>query len=311
MANRNLFFIFIAGSLWGLNTSLAALATKGGYSSFEIAFYQAVLAFVLLQMAGYLMGERVKFSKGLLWSALACGALGLTLPNVLFYSAASEVPAGILSLCIATIPAFTGVIAYFLGIDTLSPRRVIAIGVGILAILILILPGFEGPSIPLNFGYVGMALLAAFFYALSFIIMSYFLRDCDFPLCFTSLIFGVSAVMLFPVTFDVDIVTRLDWNAATLGLVAVGPFIAIAHSFYVFALKSGGAVQASFATIIATTMGVLWGMIVLGEKNTINVWISLIMILGALNVLRKSTEEPQANRDVATTRTSFEEGANT
>lgn len=290
MAHRNLLFILIAGSLWGLNTSMVAVASRGGFTSFEVAFYQALLAFFLLQVAGYMMGERIKLSWGLAWSALACGILGLTLPNLLFYAAASEVPASVLSLCISTIPVFTGIMAYFLGIDTLSPRRIIAIGVGFLAILILIAPGFEGRSVPLNFGYVGMALLAAFFYALSFIIMSYFLRDCDFPLCFTSLIFGISGLVLFPVTFDVNVVERLDWNAATFGLFAVGPFIAIAHSFYVFALMRGGAVQASFATIIATTMGVFWGMIVLGESNSINVWISLAMILVALNVLRNGTE---------------------
>ena len=163
MVNKNLLFIFIAGSLWGLNTSMAALATRGGFTSFEVAFYQALLALFLLQMAGYMMGERITFSRRLVWSALGCGILGLTLPNLLFYTAALKVPAGVLSLCIASIPAFTGIMAYSLGIETLSPRRITAIGVGFLAILILIAPGFGGQSVPLNFGSVGMALLAAFF----------------------------------------------------------------------------------------------------------------------------------------------------
>lgn len=235
------------------------------------------------------MGERITMSWKLLWSALICGVLGLTLPNILFYKASSEVPVGVLSLCIATIPAFTGLMAYAFKIDNLSPRRVTAIAVGFLAIFVLAIPGFEGQAVALNFSYVGMALLAAFFYALSFIVMSYFLGDCSFPLPFTSLIFGVSALVLLPFIYDVNIISRLDWNSATFGLFAVGPFIAIAHSFYVFALIGGGAVQASFATIIATVMGVFWGMAVLGESNTINVWISLVMIIGALNVLRKAS----------------------
>lgn len=291
MPNRNLIFIVIAGSLWGLNTSMAALATGGGFSAFEVAFYQALFAFVLLQIAGHMLGERIKSSWALAWSALACGIFGLTLPNVLFYEAASKVPVAVLSLCIATIPVFTGIMAYVLRIDTLSTRRIIAMLMGFIAIVILIVPGSTGGVVPLDYLYVGMALLAALFYASSFIIMSYFLNDCDFPLCFTSLIFGVSAIILMPVAFDLDIVDRFRWNSAAFGLVAVGPFIAIAHSFYVYALKRGGAVQASFATIIATTMGMFWGIIVFNEQNTVNVWISLVLILGALNVLRKGTDK--------------------
>ena len=295
--DRNLVFIFVAGSLWGLNTAMAAIATRGGFTVFEVAFWQALLALFLLQMAGYLAGERIRPSRRLLWSALACGVLGLTLPNLLFYRAASEVPVGVLSLCIATIPAFTAVMAYFLSIDGLSMKRIMAICVGFLAIIILTAPGFEGQTDPLHYGYLGMALLAAFLYALSFIIMSFFLGECDFPLRFTSLIFGVSALVLAPIVVDANMVTQVGWNAATFGLFAVGPFIAIAHSFYVFALIGGGAIQASFATIIATIMGVLWGMIILGESNSISVWISFVMIIGALNVLRTAPATPQGRGD--------------
>ena len=129
--------------------------------------------------------------------------------------------------------------AYFLRLDGLSMKRIIAIFVGFLAIIILTAPGFEGQTDPLHYGYLGMALLAAFLYALSFIIMSFFLGECDFPLRFTSLIFGVSALVLAPIVVDANMVTQVGWNAATFGLFAVGPFIAIAHSFYVFALIGG------------------------------------------------------------------------
>ena len=52
-------------------------------------------------------------------------------------------------------------------------------------------------------------------------------------------------------------VTQVGRNAATFDLLAVGPFIVIAHSFYVFVLIGGGAIQPSVVTIIATIMGVL------------------------------------------------------
>lgn len=109
--------------------------------------------------------------------------------------------------------------------------------------------------------------------------------------------------MLLPLNFDVGVFTQISWNAATFGLIVVGPFIAIAHSFYVFALMKGGAIQASFATIIATIMGVFWGVVILAESNTINVWISLAMILGALNILRNANEgraSSNENREVVT-----------
>ena len=42
-------------------------------------------------------------------------------------------------------------------------------------------PGFEGQTDPLHYEYLGMALLALFLQALSFIIMSFFRGECDFP----------------------------------------------------------------------------------------------------------------------------------
>ncbi len=63
--------------------------------------------------------------------------------------------------------------AYFLSIDGLSMKRIMAICVGFLAIIILIAPGFEGQTDPFHYGYLGMALLALFLHALSFIIMSF------------------------------------------------------------------------------------------------------------------------------------------
>ena len=146
--NRNLVFIFVADSLLGLNTAMAAILTRGGFNAFEMAFWPALLALFLLQMAGYLAGERIRPSRWLLWSALACGVLGLTLPNLLFYRAASEVPVGVLSLCISTIPALKAVMAYFLRIDGLSMKRIIAICMGFLAIIILIAPALRGRLIP-------------------------------------------------------------------------------------------------------------------------------------------------------------------
>ena len=44
-------------------------------------------------------------------------------------------------------------------------------------------------------------------------------------------------------------------------------------------------------------MGVLWGMIILGESNSISVWISFVMIIGALNVLRTAPATPQGRDD--------------
>ena len=71
------------------------------------------------------------------------------------------------------------------------------------------------------------------------------------------MIFGVSALALVPIVADATMVTQVGRNAATFDLFAVGPFIVIAHSFYVFVLIGGGAIQPSVVTIIATIMGVL------------------------------------------------------
>ena len=101
------------GVAWGLSFSVAKLATADGTTPIGIAFWQSLLAGLLLLGYVYLRGRRLATTWPAIKLYIIVALLGTAIPSVCFYYAAARVPAGVLAITVTLVPILTyGSVSY-------------------------------------------------------------------------------------------------------------------------------------------------------------------------------------------------------
>ena len=142
MFNRLLPWIGFAymGAGWGLSFSLAKLVAMEGTTPIGIAFWQCLLAGLLL--LGYVRyrGRPMVVTRPAIRLYIIIALLGTAIPSVCFYYAASRLPAGVLAITVTLVPILTYGLALLLRSEIFSARRLTGIMFGAVAIIFLVGP---------------------------------------------------------------------------------------------------------------------------------------------------------------------------
>ncbi|MGB1870677.1 MAG: EamA family transporter, partial [Candidatus Puniceispirillaceae bacterium] len=106
MLRRYLPWIGLAymGIAWGLSFSVAKLATTDGTTPIGIAFWQSLLAGLLLLGYVHFRGRRLAMTWPAIKLYIIVALLGTAVPSVCFYYAAARVPAGVLAITVTLVP---------------------------------------------------------------------------------------------------------------------------------------------------------------------------------------------------------------
>ena len=134
------------GFMWGLSFSLGKLATDYGGVPLGISFWSAFFSGGLLYLYCMFTGRRFVLNRALIKTLCILGLLVNALPGVLFYYAASEVPAGVLSIKVSLTPIFNYASALLVSIEGLSKLRFIGLILGLASICVIVLPETSLPS---------------------------------------------------------------------------------------------------------------------------------------------------------------------
>jgi drug/metabolite transporter (DMT)-like permease len=102
-----LMILLIMGTAWGLSFSLGKIAATGGAHPFAISFWQCWTAAALLFGITVARRRPLPITPTLVGFFTVIGLLGLVIPTMLFYAAASHVAAGVLSITVALVPILT------------------------------------------------------------------------------------------------------------------------------------------------------------------------------------------------------------
>ena len=95
---------------------------------------------------------------------LVCGLLGTALPNSLSYTAYRHLPIGVMSIIIALVPMATLLLALPLGIERPDPRRLFGLGLGVVAVGLIVLPHTSLPE-PGQAAWVALPVIVSLAYA--------------------------------------------------------------------------------------------------------------------------------------------------
>jgi drug/metabolite transporter (DMT)-like permease len=281
--------LLLMGTAWGASQPLGKIAVSTGHQAFGLIFWQLVVgAIVLGAMA--LFGGPFRPGRSALRFSVIIAVIGTIIPNTTFYISVARLPAGIMSILIATVPLIAFPIALMLGADRVTPARILGLACGIAGVTLIALPTASLPD-PAMSAFLPLALIGPLCYAIE---GNYVARTGTAGMSAVQAMFLVSAVgavMVLPLTLASGqwISPARIWGSAEWALVAGSVTHALAYATYVWLAAQAGAVFATQASYIVTGTGVIWAMVLLGERFSPWVWAALAVMLAGLALVQPRT----------------------
>jgi len=286
----------LAGIVWGSSFLFMKVALTG-ISPAQVAWTRILLGTVTLGALVLLRREHLTRSLRVWGHLLVLGLTFCVIPFLLFSWAQQHVSSGVASIFNATTPIMTAIMAWLVfRVERLKALQVVGIGIGILGVIVIIAP-WQGIALDGSLVAELAILGATASYGFSFAYMRRFVSNTGMSaLAFT---FGYIAMaglvmalltpflVLTPVRLDVPIVVSL----VLLGCLGTG----IAYVWNQNTVRAWGPTRASTVTYITPVVGVILGVLILGETVTWNEPIgALVVFLGILLAQDRLRRRPRA-----------------
>ena len=284
------------GCMWGLSFSLGKLATDHGGTPLGISFWSTFFSGSLLWLYCMFIGYRFVWNWALIKTLCILGLLGSALPGLLFYYAASKVPASVLFITVTLAPIFTYALALLFRVEVFSKLRFLGLIFGLASICVIVLPETSLPSKSAAI-WVLLACLSSFFYACENIYLGIAELDDIGPLRLScGMGFTSAAFLLIPTYLTGALIETLHTSTElTLIILGLGLIGATAYACFVFTVRISGPIFASQVGYLVTVSGIIWGSVIFDETHSAWIWIAFIlMMLGLLCISPRKTftEEP-------------------
>ena len=280
----------LAGVIWGASFLFIALALEG-LSPAQVATGRTIFGALTLGLIALVTRDRLPRSKRV-WAHLALLSVTFAvIPYQLFAWAQQYVTSGVASIFNASTPIMTALIAGLaFRIEKLTREQVLGVVVGIFGVVVIV-----GPWQGIELGSGGivpyLALLGATAcYGFSLSYMRRFLADSGLSaVVFCFVMIGLAAVwmlLLTPIIGADPIALTPTVLVAIVLLGALGTGVAYAWNQNV--VRAWGPTRAATVTYISPPVGVLLGILVLGETLVWNEPVgAVLVIVGVLLAQRR------------------------
>lgn len=283
------------GAGWGLTQPLGKMAVATGHRHFGLIFWQLVVGVLVLGAIALVQRRPFPLTGADLRFALVIAVIGTIIPNSFFYYSVAHLPAGIMSILISMVPLLAFPMALALGMDRFSLLRLGGLLCGLIGVALIALPQSSLPS-PGMLAYVPLALVGPLFYAAE---SNYVARvgmaglDAVQAMLLAS---AVGAVIALPLALGSGqfIDPLLPWGRAEWALIASSALHAVVYAGYVALAARAGAVFASQTSYVVTGAGVLWAMLLLGERFSVWIWAALAVMLVGLFLVQPRAKAAEA-----------------
>jgi len=279
--------VFLLGCLWGLHFSLIKICSESGLAPAAVTFYTTLGVSALFLIISALRRQLPYFQrKHIIFYAL-CSVFGYLLAIFIELLVAQYMDAGLLTLIVSTTPLFTLVFALINKTEPVSPRRIAGVGVGCVAMGMILLPQTTISADIL--GWIGLAFLVPVSYGIYHnYVASRWPADSDtWQVASGEMI--VALLLLAPLfaTFGEPAQSPLvngdaAWRSVYWVIMIMVVFAAMEVFLYFTIIKRAGAVVVSLSNFVTIAAGVIWGMIIFGERPGLWSWVSVAVLMIAL-----------------------------
>jgi drug/metabolite transporter (DMT)-like permease len=272
---------------WGSTQALGKIAVSTGHGIFGLIFWQLAIAVAALGTIRALRGGPLRVTPRGLIMASAVALVGTLIPGTTFYISIARLPAGIMSILIATVPLLAFPIAVMLGLDRFGLRRVLGLLCGFAAMLLIALPEAALPA-GAKAAWLVVAIVGPLCYALEGNIIARWGTGGLDPLETILLASCLALVVALPLMLATGqwIDPRPPWGAPEAALVAGALVNAVMYVGYVWLTRAAGPVFAAQTGYVVTLAGVGWAMLLLGERFAPAVWLAAALLLAGLALVR-------------------------
>ena len=280
---------------WGITQPLGKIAVSTGHRQFGLIFWQLVVGILLLGAILIVQRKPIPVTKDTVVFAVIIALIGTIIPNSTFYYSVVHLPSGIMSILISTVPLMAFPVAMMLGMDRFSTARLAGILCGLAGVALIALPGASLPDAGMA-AYLPIAMIGPLFYAVEGNYVAKFGTagmDAVQAMCLASII---GAVIMLPVAVGSGqwIDPTAPWGRAEWALVLASAVHTMCYCAYVWLAGRAGAVFAAQCSYIVTGTGVIWAMLILGERFSGWVWAALAVMLLGLFLVQPRTRATNA-----------------
>lgn len=273
-------YVLMAAALWGMIGPVSKLAFAGGATPLAVAFWRAVLAWMLFGCHALATGQ-VRVARKDLPMFLLFGVLGVSLFYGSYQLAVKSAGAALAAVLLYTAPAWVAVMSRVVLGEPLTHGKLLSILLTMLGV-VGVAYGRQGGGDGLAVTPLGIVcgLTAGLTYALYYIFGKHYLKRYTTPTIFLYAL-PVGALGLLPFA-EFSVYPASGWAAlAVLALFSTYG----AYSVYYIGLKkveaSRAAVVATLEPVIAAVLAFIWW----GERFTLPGYLGAGLVLSGVLVL--------------------------
>lgn len=295
MSKTTLYYVvlIVMGASWGITPVLMKIAVSTGHQSFGIMMWMTTISTVLSGAMTISRGRRLRLTKATFGLFLGISLIGAIIPNYFSFIGLAHLPAGIMAIIIALVPMFAMPIALALGFEKPSLKRFIGALLGAGAILLIVGPDAALPDAS-KIVFVFIAMLAPLCYGAE---GNFLVWYGDKGLDSVQILLGASTIGMI-ITYPVALSTGqfinplAPWGITEWAIVATAVISWGTYATYLWLVGQAGPVFASQVAYTVTGFGVMWSMLLLGERYSVWIWAAFALILLGIILVQPRRADP-------------------
>lgn len=273
------------GAGWGLSQPLTKIAVSTGLPTVGLLAWQLIIGAVLLSSVIVLRGGRIPLAPRNLFFYGWIACVGTLFPNFASFEAARVLPSGIISILLSTVPMIAFPVALGLGLERFETRRLLGLVFGLCGVLLITLPDASLPDRAM-LAFVPLALIAPVFYGAEGNLVARFGTGGVDAITVIAGASMVGAAIMAPLAIAtgqwVSPAVTLP-HGALLGSALLHTTVYVA---YVWMVGRAGSVFAAQVSYLVTGFGVMWAMLILGERFAPTVWLAMVVMFAGLAMVQ-------------------------
>lgn len=274
--------LVVMGAGWGITHPLSKIAVSEGYRHFGLIFWQAAIGAAVLGLIVLLRGKGLPLTRPALRRYLLIALVGTIFPDSAGYEVLRHIPAGVMAVVLSLVPMLAFPVALALGNDRFAWASLGGLALGLAGVLLIALPEASLPDRSMVV-WLPLALIPPVCYAIEGNAVARWGMGGTDPvqlLCGASVL---AAMLALPMALASGqwIAPFLPWGAPDLALIASAVLHVFAYTTYVWLVGRAGPSFAAQVSYLVTGFGVIWAMVLLGERFSLWVWAAMaVMLLG-------------------------------
>lgn len=267
--------------VWGCNWTVMSLA-NGYFPPILFSAWRFGTAAVIMAAAVLILRKKLPPRRTWPWIAVT-GFLQIAYGNGVMQYCLTGLDSGLTAVLSYTMPLFVAVLAPWLLKERMGLGKILGILVTIAGLAIVMKAEVSG-----SLWFVMVALSSAFAWGLSNILLKLKLRGCDL-LAVTAGQMAVGALCLAGWCAATE-QGSMEWTPGAVACLAYNAALAsaLAFSLWNFVLSRMEASKASVASLAVPAVGVLSGVVFLGEPLTASMMAGMLLILGGICAVQKA-----------------------